>query len=267
MLIKAVKLTKIYGSGESQVVALKKADLEIAQGEFVSIMGPSGSGKSTLLHLLSGLDRPTSGSLSYDGQDIYGLKDKELSAFRRRRIGFIFQQFNLLPVLTARENILMPLLLDKKNLSGRFRRTEALPEQQSAEASMAALPEQQSAEVSMEALSEQQSAEAYLEELAELLGIKDRLTHLPHELSGGQQQRVAIARALIARPDIIFADEPTGNLDSKSGGEVMRLLEEIRQKMEKTLVVITHDSRIAQRAERRLEIIDGILKQRDFMEE
>ena len=170
MLIKAEKLTKIYGSGESQVVALKEADLEIAQGEFVSIMGPSGSGKSTLLHLLSGLDRPTSGSLFYDGQDIYGLKDKELSAFRRRRIGFIFQQFNLLPVLTARENILMPLLLDIKNLSGRFRRTEALPEQQ--------------------------SAEAYLEELAELLGIKDRLTHLPHELSGGQQQRVAIARAL-----------------------------------------------------------------------
>ena len=254
MLIKAEKLTKIYGSGESQVVALKEADLEIAQGEFVSIMGPSGSGKSTLLHLLSGLDRPTFGSLSYDGQDIYGLKDKELSAFRRRRIGFIFQQFNLLPVLTARENILMPLLLDKKNLSRRFRRTEALPEQQPAE-------------VSMEVLPEQQSAEAYLEELAELLGIKDRLTHLPHELSGGQQQRVAIARALIARPDIIFADEPTGNLDSKSGGEVMRLLEEIRQKMEKTLVVITHDSRIAQRAERRLEITDGILKQRDFMEE
>ena len=241
MLIKAEKLTKIYGSGESQVVALKEADLEIAQGEFVSIMGPSGSGKSTLLHLLSGLDRPTSGSLFYDGQDIYGLKDKELSAFRRRRIGFIFQQFNLLPVLTARENILMPLLLDIKNLSGRFRRTEALPEQQ--------------------------SAEAYLEELAELLGIKDRLTHLPHELSGGQQQRVAIARALIARPDVIFADEPTGNLDSKSGGEVMRLLEEIRQKMEKTLVVITHDSRIAQRAERQFEITDGILIQRNFMEE
>ena len=254
MLIKAVKLTKIYGSGESQVVALKEADLEIAQGEFVSIMGPSGSGKSTLLHLLSGLDRPTSGSLFYDGQDIYGLKDKELSAFRRRRIGFIFQQFNLLPVLTARENILMPLLLDKKNLSRRFRRTEALPEYKSVE-------------VSREALPEQQSAEAYLEELAELLGIKDRLTHLPHELSGGQQQRVAIARALIARPDIIFADEPTGNLDSKSGGEVMRLLEEIRQKMEKTLVVITHDSRIAQRAERQLEITDGILIQRDFMEE
>lgn len=129
------------------------------------------------------------------------------------------------------------------------------------------MPEHKSVEVSREALPEQQSAEAYLEELAELLGIKDRLTHLPHELSGGQQQRVAIARALIARPDIIFADEPTGNLDSKSGGEVMRLLEEICQKMEKTLVVITHDSRIAQRAERRLEITDGILIQRDFMEE
>lgn len=222
MLIEAKNLTKVYGRGENQVAALREVDLEIAPGDFISIMGPSGSGKSTLLHLLSGLDRPTSGSLSYDGQDIYGLRDKELSAFRRRRIGFIFQQFNLLPVLTARENILMPLLLDRRNLSGE-----------------------------------------YLEQLAQLLGIEERLTHLPHELSGGQQQRVAIARALIARPDIIFADEPTGNLDSKSGGEVMKLLEDIWQKMGKTLVVITHDGSIAQRAKRQFVIMDGVVTEKE----
>lgn len=218
MLIKAEKLGKVYGSGENKVTALHRADMEIAEGDFISIMGPSGSGKSTLLHLLSGLDFPTEGRLSYDGKDIYGLNDKELSAFRRRRIGFIFQQFHLLPVLTARENILMPLLLDRR-----------------------------------------QADPAYLEELAAMLGISDRLTHLPHELSGGQQQRVAIARALIAGPDVIFADEPTGNLDSRSGAEVMKMLGDIRSRMNKTLVVITHDSRIAQMAERRLVIMDGIL--------
>lgn len=218
MLIKAEKLGKVYGSGENKVTALHRADMEIAEGDFISIMGPSGSGKSTLLHLLSGLDFPTEGRLSYDGKDIYGLNDKELSAFRRRRIGFIFQQFHLLPVLTARENILMPLLLDRR-----------------------------------------QADPAYLEELAAMLGISDRLTHLPHELSGGQQQRVAIARALIAGPDVIFADEPTGNLDSRSGAEVMKMLGDIRRRMNKTLVVITHDSRIAQMAERRLVIMDGIL--------
>ena len=218
MLIKAEGLSKVYGGGENKVTALHRANLQIAEGDFISIMGPSGSGKSTLLHLLSGLDFPTEGRLSYDGKDIYGLNDKELSAFRRRRIGFIFQQFHLLPVLTARENILMPLLLDRR-----------------------------------------QADPAYLEELAAMLGISDRLTHLPHELSGGQQQRVAIARALIAGRDVIFADEPTGNLDSRSGAEVMKMLGEIRRRMNKTLVVITHDSRIAQMAERRLVIMDGIL--------
>ena len=220
MLIKAKGLSKIYGSGENQVVALDKADLTIAPGDFISIIGPSGSGKSTLLHLLSGLDHPTSGSLTYDGQEIYTLPDKELSAFRRRQMGFIFQQFNLLPVLTARENILMPLLLDKK-----------------------------------------QPDEGYLNQLAELLGLRERLDHLPHELSGGQQQRVAIARALIARPEVIFADEPTGNLDSKSGGEVMELLKGIRKRMGKTLVIITHDNRIAAAADRQLTIMDGVLSE------
>ncbi len=220
MLIKAKKLSKVYGSGENQVVALDKVDLTVAPGDFISIIGPSGSGKSTLLHLLSGLDHPTSGSLTYDGQEIYTLPNKELSAFRRRQMGFIFQQFNLLPVLTARENILMPLLLDKK-----------------------------------------QPDEGYLSQLAELLGIRNRLDHLPHELSGGQQQRVAIARALIAQPEVIFADEPTGNLDSKSGGEVMDMLKSIRDRMGKTLVIITHDNRIAAMADRRLTIMDGVLSE------
>ncbi|MDE7130761.1 MAG: ABC transporter ATP-binding protein, partial [Lachnospiraceae bacterium] len=165
-----------------------------------------------------GLDHPTSGNLTYDGKDIYKMSDKELSVFRRQRIGFIFQQFNLLPVLTAQENIAMPMLLDGRQ------------------------PDQK-----------------YLEELAKLLGISERLTHLPHELSGGQQQRVAIARALIAKPDIIFADEPTGNLDSKSGGEVMEMLESIRAKLGKILVIITHDSRIARKADRQFMIMDGLV--------
>ena len=220
MNIEAKELTKIYGTGEGRVAALDRAGLEISQGEFLSIIGPSGSGKSTLLHLLSGLDRPTSGSLTYDGRNIYELRDKELSEFRRQRIGFIFQQFNLLPVLTARENIVMPLLLDKK-----------------------------------------QPDEGYLDQLTKLLGIRERLSHLPHELSGGQQQRIAIARALIAKPDVIFADEPTGNLDSRSGGEVMDLLKNIWRSMGKTLVIITHDKRIAQMAERQFMIVDGVLSE------
>lgn len=211
-------ISKIYGAGESRVVALDHADMTIHGGDFISIMGPSGSGKSTLLHIISGLDAPTSGRVLYGTRDIHKGSDKEMSAFRRRKIGFIFQQFNLLPVLSARENILMPLLLDR-----------------------------------------QQPDENYLGELAGLLGLDARLNHLPHELSGGQQQRVAIARALIAEPDIIFADEPTGNLDSKSGGEVMKMLCEIREKMNKTLVIITHDPRIAEMAERRFTIVDGVL--------
>ena len=220
MKIEARELSKIYGVGENRVAALDKVNLEIAINDFISIMGPSGSGKSTLLHLLSGLDRPTSGSLTYDGRDIYGFSDKELSAFRRRRIGFVFQQYNLLPVLTAKENIIMPLLLDRG-----------------------------------------QPDEAYLMQLAELLGISDRLEHLPHELSGGQQQRVAIARALIAKPDIIFADEPTGNLDSKSGSEVMKMLENIWEKTGTKLVIITHDRRVAQMADRQFVIVDGVLSE------
>ena len=184
------------------------------------ILGASGSGKSTFLNVISGLERPDSGKVFYDGKDITALSDNEVTSFRKENVGFIFQQFNLLPVLTARENIIMPLLLDKK-----------------------------------------QPDEVYLNQLTELLGIRDRLTHLPHELSGGQQQRTAIARALIAKPDIIFADEPTGNLDSQSGCEVMGLLKNIWRSMEKTLVIITHDKQIAQMAERQFMIVDGVLSE------
>lgn len=218
MEIQVKDISKIYGTNESRVIALNHASMTIFESDFISIMGPSGSGKSTLLHIVSGLDKPTSGSVLYGSTDIHNGSDKQLSAFRRKKIGFIFQQFNLLPVLTARENIIMPMLLDKK-----------------------------------------QPDEKYFQQLTELLGLEMRLSHLPHEMSGGQQQRVAIARALIARPDIIFADEPTGNLDSKSGGEVMKMLCDIREKMNKTLVIITHDSRIAEMADRRFTMIDGEL--------
>jgi len=220
MVIEGKNLTKYYGSGENRVTALSNVNIRIASGDFISIMGPSGSGKSTLLHILSGLDMPTSGTVTFDGKDIYKTNDRELSSFRRRRIGFVFQQFNLLPALTARENIIMPLLLDKR-----------------------------------------QPDEAYLKEITDFLEISSRLSHLPCELSGGQQQRVAIARALITKPDIIFADEPTGNLDSKSGNEVMKMLKDIRKKFNKALVIITHDSRIAEMAERKFTITDGVLSE------
>ena len=219
-MLQIEKVSKTYHSKGIDYPVLKEITATIHDGEFVAIMGPSGSGKSTLLHIISGLDTPTSGKVLYGDTDIHHGSDKELSAFRRQKIGFIFQQFNLLPVLTAQENIIMPLLLDKR-----------------------------------------QPDNAYLQEIAAFLGIDNRLTHLPHELSGGQQQRVAIARALIAKPDIIFADEPTGNLDTKSGSEVMEMLCDLRAKMNKTLVVITHDPGIAEMAERRFTIIDGVLSE------
>ena len=220
MRIVATDLTKRYGTGENQVIALHKANLEIQARDFISIVGPSGSGKSTLLHLISGLDYPTEGVVEYDGQNIHQGKDAVLSAFRRRRIGFIFQKFHLIPVLTARENIIMPLLLDHRQVD-----------------------------------------EGYFKQITQFLGLEHRLTHLLSELSGGQQQRVAIARALIAKPDVIFADEPTGNLDSQSGREVMDLLASVHREFGKTIVVITHDDRIAQMAERKFSIVDGILSE------
>ena len=220
MRIVATDLTKRYGTGENQVIALHKANLEIQARDFISIVGPSGSGKSTLLHLISGLDYPTEGVVEYDGQNIHQGKDAVLSAFRRRRIGFIFQKFHLIPVLTARENIIMPLLLDHRQVD-----------------------------------------EGYFKQITQFLGLEHRLTHLPSELSGRLQQRVAIARALIAKPDVIFADEPTGNLDSQSGREVMDLLASVHREFGKTIVVITHDDRIAQMAERKFSIVDGILSE------
>ena len=216
MRIVATDLTKRYGTGENQVIALHKANLEIQARDFISIVGPSGSGKSTLLHLISGLDYPTEGVVEYDGQNIHQGKDAVLSAFRRRRIGFIFQKFQLIPVLTARENIIMPLLLDHRQVD-----------------------------------------EGYFKQITQFLGLEHRLTHLPSELSGGQH----IARALIAKPDVIFADEPTGNLDSQSGREVMDLLASVHREFGKTIVVITHDDRIAQMAERKFSIVDGILSE------
>jgi len=185
------------------------------KGDSIFIATPTGSGKSTFLHTISGLDKPSSGKVLYDGKDIYSYSDKELSLFRCKKIGFVFQQFNLLPVLTAQENIVMPLLLAKEK------------------------PDL-----------------GYMTKIVKFLGIEDRMIHLPNELSGGQQQRVAIARALIAKPDIIFADEPTGNLDSKSGCEVMKILRSLWSEMGKTLVIITHDPHVAEMAERQFMIVD-----------
>ena len=213
-------VSKIYGKGESQIIALDQADMVIGETDFLSIMGPSGSGKSTLLHIISGLDTPTRGTVTYNGRNIHRGSDKELSALRRQKVGFVFQQFHLLPVLTVRENILMPLLLDRRK------------------------PD-----------------EEYLSFLMEILGLKNRLDHLPGQLSGGQKQRAAIARALSAKPEIIFADEPTGNLDSRNGKEVMELLLAIHREMKKALGIITHDPRIAEQAGRQFVMGDGILRE------
>ena len=226
MQIKTLNLTKFYGSETNKVIALNNANITIKQGEFVSITGESGSGKSTLLHLLSGLDMPTKGSVMYNDKNIYEYSDKEISVLGRNSIGFIFQQINLLPILTAKENIVMPLLLDKKTVD-----------------------------------------EEFFKSIVELLGLDDRLNHLPSELSGGQQQRVAIARALVAKPNVIFADEPTGNLDSTNSKEVIYLLININRMFKKTLIIITHENSIAKRAEKKYCITDGIVTRGDIAHE
>lgn len=219
-IIKATNLTKIYGKGESSVTAINDLSITINGGEFVSIIGPSGSGKSTLLHMLGGLDRPTSGSVTLDGTDIYKLSEAELSVFRRRRFGFIFQLYNLIPVLTVEENITLPLLLDKRPVD-----------------------------------------KEYIYELLKLLRLEDRRRHLPNQLSGGQQQRVAIGRALANKPSILFADEPTGNLDSSTSAEVMELLQLSIKKYHQSLVMITHDKEVAAAADRIIHIQDGLITQ------
>jgi putative ABC transport system ATP-binding protein len=209
-------LTKTYGFGETAVKALKPTDLTINNGEFTAIIGPSGSGKSTLLHLLAGLDKPSGGHVYINGTDIYGISEKQLSRFRRRNVGFIFQFFNLIPILSVEENIKLPILMDGKKVD-----------------------------------------ESYVNELMEILDIKDRRKHLPGEISGGQQQRVSIARALVNKPAIVFADEPTGNLDSKNSKEVLSLLTMSIKKYNQTLVMITHDPQVAACADRMITIADG----------
>ena len=214
--IKTVGLYKIYGKGENQVEAVKNINLEIEKGEFVAIVGASGSGKSTLLHLLGGVDKPTSGEIYIDGVNINTLSENEISLLRLRKIGFVFQFYNLIPVLTVEENIEMPILLDDGVVD-----------------------------------------EEYKNELIKLLALEERRSHLPSQLSGGQQQRVAIGRALANRPSIIFADEPTGNLDSKTAKDIVELLKYSARKYKQTLVLITHDEKIAKMADRVITIKDG----------
>lgn len=215
-ILQAKDLTKIYGSGENAVYALNGVNFSVEKGEFVAVVGTSGSGKSTLLHMLGGLDRPTSGSVTVDGKEIFSFKDEALTIFRRRKIGFVFQNYNLVPVLNVYENIVLPVQLDGK------------------------LPDA-----------------AYIDSIIETLGLETKLQNLPNNLSGGQQQRVAIARALASKPAIILADEPTGNLDSKTSQDVLGLLKVTSQKYAQTIVMITHNEEIAQLADRIIRIEDG----------
>jgi putative ABC transport system ATP-binding protein len=222
-ILKTYELTKTYGIADTKVEALKATNISINKGEFVAVVGPSGSGKSTLLHIMAGLLKPSSGTVLIEGKNIYNLNEDELSIFRRRNIGFIFQFFNLLPMLSLEENVILPAILDNKK-------------------------------VDME----------YLDELLKVLGLSDRRRHLPGALSGGQQQRAAIARALFTKPSIIFADEPTGNLDSKSSKEVLELLTMSIKKYNQTLVLITHDMNVAKHSDRILSIEDGIVTSKEY---
>ena len=215
-ILETRNLRKIYGSGDTEVRALDGVNLSVDSGEFVAIVGTSGSGKSTLLHMLGGLDRPTSGSVIVDGKDIFSLKDEALTIFRRRKIGFVFQSYNLVPVLNVYENIVLPIQLDGRQVD-----------------------------------------EDFLDKIVNTLGLEKKLGSLPSQLSGGQQQRVAIARALAAAPAIILADEPTGNLDSRTSQDVLSLLKVTSQKFAQTIVMITHNEEIAQTADRIIRIEDG----------
>ncbi len=210
------QLKKIYGTGESEVKALNGVDLAIEQGEFVAVVGTSGSGKSTLLHMLGGLDHPTSGTVTVDGHELTQFNSNELTIFRRRNIGFIFQQYNLVPILNVYENLTLPIQLDGKTVD-----------------------------------------EGYINQIMESLGIMDKQFSMPNQLSGGQQQRVAIARALATKPAIVLADEPTGNLDSKTTQEVVGLLKTTSKKFQQTIVMITHNESLAQLCDRIIHIEDG----------
>lgn len=218
VVLKTDNLKKFYGDEENQVKALNGVSLSIEQGEFIAIVGTSGSGKSTLLHMLGGLDRPTFGKVFVDDKDIFTLKDEALTIFRRRKIGFVFQAFNLVPVLNVYENICLPIELDGNKVD-----------------------------------------EAYVEQIIEVLGLSEKKNSMPSQLSGGQQQRVAIARALASKPAILLADEPTGNLDSKTSQDVLSLLKITGRKFGQTIVMITHNEEIAQMADRIIHIEDGII--------
>ena len=215
-ILDAKDLRKYYGRGDTLVKALDGVNLTVENGEFVAIVGTSGSGKSTLLHMLGGLDRPTSGAVIVDGKDIFSLKDEALTIFRRRKIGFVFQSFNLVPVLTVRENIVLPIQLDGGRVD-----------------------------------------EDYVGQVVSALGLEKKLQNLPSQLSGGQQQRVAIARALAAKPAILLADEPTGNLDSRTSQDVLSLMKVTGRRFAQTMVMITHNEEIAQLSDRIVRIEDG----------
>ena len=215
-ILETKDLKKYYGRGDTLVKALDGVDLTVEDGKFVAIVGTSGSGKSTLLHMLGGLDRPTSGTVTVDGKDIFGLKDEALTIFRRRKIGFVFQSYNLVPVLTVRENIVLPIQLDGGRVD-----------------------------------------EDYVDQVVTALGLEKKLDSLPSQLSGGQQQRVAIARALATKPAILLADEPTGNLDSRTSQDVLSLMKVTGRKFAQTMVMITHNEEIAQLSDRIVRIEDG----------
>lgn len=216
IVLKTENLTKIYGKGNTEVIALNNANISVEQGGFVAVIGTSGSGKSTLLHMLGGLDTPTSGKVFVENKEIFSLKNDSLTIFRRRKIGFVFQSFNLVPVLNVYENIIFPIQLDGGNID-----------------------------------------QKYINNIIETLGLKEKINAMPNQLSGGQQQRVAIARALATKPAIVLADEPTGNLDTKTSQDVISLLKVTGKKYNQTIVMITHNEAIAQMADRIIRIEDG----------
>jgi len=215
-ILRVEHLSKIYGKGENEVAALDDVSFSVEKGEFIAIIGPSGSGKSTLLHILGGVDRPTSGKVYMNGQDVYQQKEDELAIFRRRQVGLIYQFYNLIPILNVTENITLPVQMDSRKVD-----------------------------------------EEYLKELISVLGLQGKEHHLPNQLSGGQQQRASIGRALMTSPAVVLADEPTGNLDSKNSQEIVELLKTSNKKYNQTLIMITHDEKIALQADRIIAIEDG----------